>query len=63
MNTRISPPSYGFNSIIAAFLQGWLLHQIPYEGWYAIKKNEIKRNGCQKGEGDEENRVMYMCGC
>ena len=35
-------PGYGFNSITVVLLQGWILHKITQEGWYAIKQKNNK---------------------
>ena len=31
------PPAMGLNSTTIVLLDGWLWHQITYNGWYAIK--------------------------
>ena len=49
MNSLI-PICYRLNSITAILLQGWLLHLITHEGWYAIKQRNQTKNLSIYGE-------------
>ena len=48
------PLSYGLNSI-SILLQGWILHWITHESWYAIKHQNEPRTD------DEKSELFYFC--